>query len=284
LIELLVVIAIIAILVSLLMPSLSIARELARRTHCAMQQRSIANASFLFANDNESFLPASGENPAGRWWLYNMPDLPEAETLAISRLWADTRGSHMIPGGKYLPDKKIMHCPTRKDWIPVGAPGVEKEGDLVVAREQWNGFYGTYHYTGGSAEYVHQCPNHGGYHTSLYAVSMDKQQPNQMLLADMLVPRHPYNWGWINQTNHFIAGKATGANVTRLDGSTKWMPWIDEWPWADSKGSNTQWVDGRGSLIPRGSYFAASSPWDHTYFFESGARQTPLRGKLMLAP
>ena len=51
LIELLVVIAIIAILVSILMPSLSRAKELARRTACLSNQRNLYPAFVMYAND-----------------------------------------------------------------------------------------------------------------------------------------------------------------------------------------------------------------------------------------
>lgn len=53
LIELLVVVAIIALLISILLPSLSRARELAKRLVCAANIKGIGTAMKIYANDNE---------------------------------------------------------------------------------------------------------------------------------------------------------------------------------------------------------------------------------------
>jgi len=67
LIELLVVIAIIALLVSILMPSLTKARELARQTVCSVQIRDVIRGYHLFATERNGFIP----NIAGNYGRYN---------------------------------------------------------------------------------------------------------------------------------------------------------------------------------------------------------------------
>lgn len=57
LIELLVVIAIISLLVSILLPSLKKAKELARRAACAAQLHHLGNGVMIFASENESYTP-----------------------------------------------------------------------------------------------------------------------------------------------------------------------------------------------------------------------------------
>jgi prepilin-type N-terminal cleavage/methylation domain-containing protein len=57
LIELLVVVAIIALLISILLPSLARARELAKRATCASNLRGISQACATYANDNEQSYP-----------------------------------------------------------------------------------------------------------------------------------------------------------------------------------------------------------------------------------
>src|SRR3954469_24484325 len=54
--ELLVVIGIIAVLMALLMPALSAAREQAKRASCANNLRQIGVAEFAYAADNQGYL------------------------------------------------------------------------------------------------------------------------------------------------------------------------------------------------------------------------------------
>ena len=57
LIELLVVIAIISILLSILLPSLSAARERSKAVVCGTQLRELAAAGFMYTNDNGVYPP-----------------------------------------------------------------------------------------------------------------------------------------------------------------------------------------------------------------------------------
>jgi prepilin-type N-terminal cleavage/methylation domain-containing protein/prepilin-type processing-associated H-X9-DG protein len=59
LIELLVVVAIIALLISILLPSLARAREITKRAVCASNQRGIGQGHKVYANDNEDWYPIS---------------------------------------------------------------------------------------------------------------------------------------------------------------------------------------------------------------------------------
>ena len=63
LIELLVVISIIALLVSVLMPALNRAKDNAKRTVCASNQKSIGQAVMLYASSNDDKLPRNEANP-----------------------------------------------------------------------------------------------------------------------------------------------------------------------------------------------------------------------------
>ncbi len=58
LIELLVVVAIIALLISILLPSLSRARELSKRTVCAANIRGVGQAMYIYAQDDPQVFPA----------------------------------------------------------------------------------------------------------------------------------------------------------------------------------------------------------------------------------
>ncbi len=63
LIELLVVIAIIALLVSILMPSLQVAKEMAKDVVCRSHQKNVSYAIFLYAEDNNDIYPYVGWAP-----------------------------------------------------------------------------------------------------------------------------------------------------------------------------------------------------------------------------
>ena len=64
LVELLVVIGIIALLISILLPSLNRARETANRAKCSNNLRQIALADIMYANDNKGVFPRTASDTA----------------------------------------------------------------------------------------------------------------------------------------------------------------------------------------------------------------------------
>src|SRR5437016_5753758 len=77
LVELLVVIGIIALLISILLPSLNRARETANRVKCGSNMRQIGQAVLLYANENKGnyprtiYDPAVGINASSTWDVNN---------------------------------------------------------------------------------------------------------------------------------------------------------------------------------------------------------------------
>ena len=59
LVELLVVVAIIALLVSILLPTLSRAKELTKRTICGTNLKGIGSSAFIYASDSDDFFPVA---------------------------------------------------------------------------------------------------------------------------------------------------------------------------------------------------------------------------------
>lgn len=100
LIELLVIIAIIALLLSILGPSLKKAKETGMRTVCQSNLRSLAQCMQLYTNDNDSEVPC-GETSGSNTWVdhkggalryYNLNEDPaitqeQEEAIRIGRLW-----------------------------------------------------------------------------------------------------------------------------------------------------------------------------------------------------
>src|SRR3954469_23711822 len=60
LVELLVVIGIIALLISILLPSLNRAREVAKRLQCSSNLRQLGAACLMHSNDHRGFYPLAG--------------------------------------------------------------------------------------------------------------------------------------------------------------------------------------------------------------------------------
>ncbi len=118
LIELLVVIAIIAILAALLLPALKGATERAKISDCAGRQKQISAAIFIYANDNDSFVPCN--------YTTNTPQRMQhsAKDTATGPRGCCRRGASKLVLSGYLPKLqtvdndngspyRILHCPSR---------------------------------------------------------------------------------------------------------------------------------------------------------------------------
>ena len=96
LIELLVVIAIISLLVSILLPSLSRAKELAKRTICLCNLRTVATASVFYATDHEDAFA-----PRHRAWNPHHVQIADGSRM----------GFKITVDEGYISDPHVMFCP-----------------------------------------------------------------------------------------------------------------------------------------------------------------------------
>ena len=120
LIELLVVVAIIALLVSILLPSLAMAKELARRAICTSNFHQIALASNLYAAEYEQNLPFAATwinmlmiSKASNYWIGGVPDPPGVRYVNAGVL---------IPTG-FIDQPMLFECPSIAytwPWEPWG--------------------------------------------------------------------------------------------------------------------------------------------------------------------
>ncbi len=107
LIELLVVIAIIALLMGILIPALTRAREYARQTTCRANLRSYGLAMAMYLGDWEGKFPRAGYALVGEEEPYaNYP---------MQCRWHDTRYPARGPFWPYIKQDKIHLCPTFKN-------------------------------------------------------------------------------------------------------------------------------------------------------------------------
>jgi prepilin-type N-terminal cleavage/methylation domain-containing protein/prepilin-type processing-associated H-X9-DG protein len=91
LVELLVVVGIIAVLVSILLPSLSRARESAKQVQCLSNLRQLGNAFIMYTNENKGSFPRPGVG--GTAWVFE--DWIYWEDLPIRRLQDSAIGKYL---------------------------------------------------------------------------------------------------------------------------------------------------------------------------------------------
>jgi len=115
LIELLVVIAIIALLIAILLPSLSQARQIAQSTTCKNNCHQIGIAVFGYAAENLGWIPAGGSPTTVHWTLLVLKGLGVSEEIQ----YVPGGGGHLIPVQEEIPIHKydIFHCPIRTSQL-----------------------------------------------------------------------------------------------------------------------------------------------------------------------
>jgi len=225
LIELLVVIAIIALLVSILIPSLKRARELARRAVCATHVRNIAMGGVLYAQDfNDRLSGAGGGDPGGPTIHYNQGNVHYF--IEEYCLWS-------------APDRGLMECPSSAIRQYTGWPGPSKCIDYWLA-----GF--------GPPSY--NDPGGGGAHQTVYdyprltgVATPGPNGPKAFVMDWIYMIRQPDHRYWLFDyaTGH-LPGDPRGGNVATPDGAVVWID-VDDWWFKDNFLSN--WV-----AIPHGHY------------------------------
>jgi len=142
LIELLVVVAIIALLVSMLLPALSSARELSRKTVCSVNLRQWFSILSAYASDHGDRLPKGVYSYVYLWGL-NWPDVVEERSGIVPQ---KDLGWYLYPYG--LP-REIGRCPSNPTWDDY--PGFSLWAQLPPSQQAWDPDYkepypdGAYH-------------------------------------------------------------------------------------------------------------------------------------------
>lgn len=202
LIELLIVVAIIAILVSILMPSLGKAREKARRAVCLSNLKQCGFVSILYAKNNNFRLnPSGGMKPTvdGLHWLAN----------------------HTMSGfDPYIGSWEITDCP---NWVNVNTKAKE-----AAANSYGSNMIG-YVYSGGLRTHLLRGPG-----KNWVSPKLTTDDGEMMLWADRVMTTDGWgssiphtNMGWKKGPDGVLVnpGKygSEGGNILLLNGSAKWV-------------------------------------------------------------
>ena len=131
LVELLVVIGIIALLIGILLPALSRAREQANATKCLNNVRQMALASMLFAQDHKGYMPTASDDdlaqvndPYKNKWVYrangdgssSVMDCFSSLVPYLGARFSDSNSFMLKPGAQ----SKVFACPS--DAAQDGSP------------------------------------------------------------------------------------------------------------------------------------------------------------------
>jgi len=101
LIELLVVISIIAMLLSILMPSLQKAKQQAKAVICATNQKSLGTIWALYANDNEEYFPIGLSWDTWKAWFKDAENGGITDYLPTGTRWGDAADEDAVFKGYY---------------------------------------------------------------------------------------------------------------------------------------------------------------------------------------
>lgn len=260
LIELLVVIAIIALLLSILLPSLGAAREAARNAKCLSNTRHWGLGTIMFTEEHNQAIPwegADGDNPGDIqngseptykidvWWGNGvMPYVSESPYRKIAERALDSGNAQDVP---QVGDNSFFICPS----ADMPKKGV---GDIAAAPYEMNytnpKLYYLFHYVANSklargSQDKWNLPAHGGSGT----VTDDKviidniPRPSEtVIMMELRATRAEFNYvpgmegsGTGNSAPtrmkakwQELAGRHSGGgNIVFGDGHAEWVSWLD---------------------------------------------------------
>lgn len=204
LIELLIVLSVATLLLTLLMPGLSKLREASWHVACAHNQRQIAIAMSVYADDNDERLPYTyfaGEKYkfTGKW--KRVPQPFKMMTLYMGNNSTSWDGIGLLTPKNYVNNPKIYYCPAHRGEHPF-----DRYADKW-AQPGKSEIIGNYHYRGLKISDL----KFDKFAISDYALNkLQINSANLTILSDGLKTKNDFS-------------HKTGTNVVRADLSVNWF-------------------------------------------------------------
>ncbi len=282
LIELLVVISIIALLIAILLPSLSRAKELANRAVCSANERSILQSMIIYAQSNNNYFPSvvgpsgttyqndpgnpvSGSSAGAGTVVYGIYSTPVQQGSPMACMWLMVLQGFITPKSFICPSDPFALNPSNEFsagqtyysnfGMVAGAatPSATGAGESYSIAYPWNNLNGTtvvgawWNDTYASSDLPEVCD---------MAPAQDSSV-NGLLRRDVTQPLVNPDTPWIyNSANH----SGRGENVCFGDAHVKWCnnPYVGESKDNIFTFASTSGTAGGGSTLATGA--AATGP------------------------
>ncbi|MCD6395071.1 MAG: type II secretion system protein [Planctomycetes bacterium] len=203
LIELLVVIAVIALLLAILVPTLSMAKEHAKRVICSSHLKSIGLALILYADANEGKLPQNDDS--GHPYTAYRGDkdyaLHPTGRTPMKLGWLYESGLIDVP--------QIFYCPSnRLDWLKYES--YTQPGEWGTLPQDYNTINGSNNWVRSGYSYYPQSTEKDASRLPLVAEKHEKIDRNKTVVTDII-------WNFDN-LSHQVGNRPRGLNALFGDG------------------------------------------------------------------
>jgi prepilin-type processing-associated H-X9-DG protein len=218
LIELLVVIAIISVLIAILLPAISKAKNKATAVSCLSNLKQISLADYLYANDYNGYPPEGWSGPAHNTYK------------GANKSWART-----LLDGAYLKTSNVFHCPAHRSRF-----GADESLLKSYMSNGWINLSPAYGYGGENCHFYN------------FSQAGDKgSTPDRMAFRIEAWAR--FHWESPYYIDNTIDGTMLGQTATLRDVSVNFWPWDTVLPDEKSvSGSSTLHQGGQNVLFVDG--------------------------------